>query len=116
MTRGNVGFVLSLWLRSATSCIALTPPPPNFEQHLPFPRRLFRLGHDSPFCSRTTGAKRREALGCSDTRSARDNAACPGACEAPCVPTAGRRVSRRSTVAIFGRGPRFLHRHFLRLR
>ena len=41
-----VGFLLSLWLRSATSCIALTPPS---AQHPSFPRRLFRPGYDHSF-------------------------------------------------------------------
>jgi len=38
--------LLSLWLRSATSCIALTPPS---AQHPSFPRRLFRPGYDHSF-------------------------------------------------------------------
>ena len=37
-------------------------------------------------------------------------------CQAPCVPSDGTLASRRSTVAIFGRGPRFHLRHFLRIR
>ena len=59
-----------------------------------------------------------KAHGClRDTRLAYHDAIRRGACEAPRAPLrSGTRASRRSTVAIFGRGPRFLLRHFLRIR
>ena len=83
-------------------------------------------------------AERRQAPGCSGTRLACNNAAGRAPCGVPCVPpelgftrvrhsmsgrsriyptsAGGTRASRRSTVAILGRGPRFLLRHFLRIR
>src|SRR3982074_15521 len=62
-------------------------------------------------------AERRQPLGCQ-----RAPATCQSAWQArhpaggPAPLNGGRRASRRSTVAILGRGPRFLLRHFLRIR
>jgi hypothetical protein len=106
-------------------------PPPGAAQHLSFPRRIFCVRVRISFAPDPDEgrAERRQAHGCSGTRRACHRcvharlttpafAAAAGQALAKRLASlnGGTRASRRSAVAIFGRGPRFHLRHCLRIR
>jgi hypothetical protein len=122
------GFPRSRQVRVGTAHAIEFVARPSIVQRAPLPtlRRislsrfsfLFFSTRHSLFClspDRGVGGAPTDA-GCQRTPEACNNAADQAPSGVPTSLSEGRRASRRSTVAILGRGPRFLLRHFLRIR
>jgi hypothetical protein len=88
----------------------------DFKQPNSFPRRVGARGLQLSAPQRGVGGAPTDAP-VQRHRLARNNVAGRALAKRPAsLKAGGTRASRRSTVAVLGRGPRFLLRHFLRIR